>query len=656
MLPPTSATQQAVAPMRCAHRVSFGPRPRRYSPARRHTVFHVVILLLTISIGSLLASTLPSTSPGRHRETGQRRVLSDASVTRDRPRMQAGRQDGPLAGVSVQADVNLSTQVDVGKNISGVDVSITAQIGSNSNLVLNTTSGLFSGAYDKDRKQYRWLAIPYAASTAGDNRWKPAQPFVPPKDLLKTPRPATSFGQSCPQFVTRAAQTGLAWSGTVTPSNQGEDCLSISIFTSSEVRRNATRPDYAGSPIFVWLYGGSFLFGSQENKLIDPAPILARHPDVVFITFNYRTNAFGFPQAPQLEEQNLGLHDRDSALDWIRANARSFGGNPDRITLAGQSAGAAAVDSWAFAHSGEDGLPSYKGTGVQSLIIQSGAVSGLGQYVEALGGRAMAKVQPQWSALVAAAGCQSFPNLDDAEMACMRGKSWQDIIAAQHTLGVAFGPINDGKRWFADSAVRSAQGKFAKVPILLGTNDQEGTILCASQSDLANSLYNDVALPFTFVCPATTEASDRIKAGVPAWQYKYGANWDDINSGRKALGAYHQAEIPILFGNFGTTPIAVATGANAGPRQVSVPHAEREVSRFMMDAWMSFVRDPQRGPTTLGWPVFDRRQPTVAHIGLRNSGTVSYTRPIDSEQACLAVGDAERAILRFLKATVGAFV
>ncbi|CEH19094.1 Carboxylesterase and related proteins [Ceraceosorus bombacis] len=338
--------------------------------------------------------------------------------------MQARRQDGPLADVSVQANVNLSTEVDVG-NDSGVDVSITTQLGSNRNLVLNTTSGLFSGAYDKDRKQYRWLAIPYAASTAGDNRWKPAQPFVPSKALLKTPRPATSFGQSCPQFVTRASQTGLAWSGTVSPSNQGEDCLSISIFTSSAVRQNATRPDDAGSPIFVWLYGGSFLFGSQENKLIDPAPILARHPDV---------------------------------------------------------------------------------------------------------------------------------------------------------------------------------GKFAKVPILLGTNDQEGTILCASQSDLANNLYNDVALPFTFVCPATTEASDRIKAGVPAWQYKYGANWDDINSGRKSLGAYHQAEIPLLFGNFDTTPIAVATGANAGPHQVSVPDAQREVSRFMMDAWMSFVRDPQHGPTTLAAP------------------------------------------------------
>lgn len=216
--------------------------------------------------------------------------------------------------------------------------------------VVETTYGRISGRMDRGVRIF--AGVPYAASTAGINRFCPPQPVEPWKGI----REATAFGNSAPQpaidFPERRALAAIE--------QVSEECLTLNIFAPS--RSSAKR-----RPIMVWLHGGAWRVGAASAPGLYGTE-LARSGDVVLVTINHRLDLLGFLKIddgdPRFADSgNLGVLDMIAALKWVKANADAFGGDPDNVTIFGQSGGGSKVSALL-------GAPAAKGL-FQKAIAQS---------------------------------------------------------------------------------------------------------------------------------------------------------------------------------------------------------------------------------------------------------------------------------------------
>ncbi|KZT20424.1 alpha/beta-hydrolase [Neolentinus lepideus HHB14362 ss-1] len=189
--------------------------------------------------------------------------------------------------------------------------------GGSDSLVVSTTSGTFKG-FSTGNGTERWLGIPYAQPPVGSLRFKAPVPITSPaSDIVN----ATSFGLACPQVP--SAILGAA---------MGEDCLTD-----------------AALPVLVWFYGGAYMIGAASDPSWDPTRIIQRslitEQPIIFVSFNYRLNTFGFLASQYVapEDLNSGLLDQRATLVYIQQNIAAFGGDPAKVTIWGQSAGAGGV-------------------------------------------------------------------------------------------------------------------------------------------------------------------------------------------------------------------------------------------------------------------------------------------------------------------------
>lgn len=203
---------------------------------------------------------------------------------------------------------------------------LVAQLGASFLDTVNITSGPIAGAARNGLHAY--LGIPYAATTAGEMRWRPP---VPPPGWTKL-RKTTKYGRSCPQGKLEKFNT---------PGPYSEDCLSLNVWTP------ATGPDDS-LPVMVWIHGGGFVIGSGGTDMYNGSELARK--GVVVVTFNYRLGALGFLAHPALSGEspddwsgNYGILDQVVALQWVRDNIARFGGNPDNVTIFGESAGGVSV-------------------------------------------------------------------------------------------------------------------------------------------------------------------------------------------------------------------------------------------------------------------------------------------------------------------------
>jgi len=197
--------------------------------------------------------------------------------------------------------------------------------GSDDPLVVETEHGRVKGF---EREGIRsWWGIPFAAPPVGDLRWAPPEE---PEDWGGT-RPATRFGPSCIQGGPTPGQTGV----TTAPGSK-EDCLYLNV--------NAPK-DAEDLPVMVFIHGGGFVVGTGGFQLSNSAEMVKR--GVVLVTINYRLGRFGFFAHPGLDSDiaNFGLLDQVAALEWVRDNIEAFGGDPDNVTIFGQSAGGISVNA-----------------------------------------------------------------------------------------------------------------------------------------------------------------------------------------------------------------------------------------------------------------------------------------------------------------------
>ncbi|KAF9012652.1 carboxylesterase, partial [Cyathus striatus] len=398
----------------------------------------------------------------------------------------------------------------------------------------------------------QFLGIPFATA----NRWEAPQPAPRRKSTFK----ANQFGSSCIQTLAPTTVSYLELTGQggldVTSS---EDCLTVNIWAPSSERKQNTA-------VLLWIYGGGFSFGTSNLTIYHGDSLVRDQDDIILVTFNYRLNIFGQPNAPQLvsktQSQNFGLLDLDAAVAWVHANIANFGGDPNRISIFGQSAG--------------------------RIIEQSGTISGGATLVNTMFNAS------SWNTIAASVGCGTNENA--AQLACMKKVPAQTLENAVLNSGITFGLVPDDITVFTDMQTRINNGNFLKVPLLGGTTQHEDDVFIVAQQLVAKGftvpviteIVSDSITQSGLTCPAGNAAIVRNNFNVPTWRYQYQAIFPDI-SVRPDLRCYHASDIPMVFGTF-TDPF---------PNVSSTP-TEVSLSKYMQSAWVSFARDPQKGLIEFG--------------------------------------------------------
>src|SRR6266853_6430429 len=298
---------------------------------------------------------------------------------------------------------------------------------------------------------YEFLGIPYAAQPVGGLRWMPPQPVAP----WGAPRDATAFGNICAQVTTLAVFAG--------PASIAEDCLFLNVFTTRLGKGNGNRA--GGLPVFVWIHGGGNVDGTSGDydgsKLATGGPLGT--PTVV-VTINYRLGLFGFLAHPALDAEghlfaNYGILDIQAVLRWVQRNAAAFGGDPTRVALGGQSAGA-------------------QDTGVNQISPLAAGLFNRAIYESApLSGIAIRSIGlTRGMNFAAAAGC---PGQDATTAACLRALSTAEILQLQGTPNVTgpfvTGPMLDGTIMPMTPVTAWRTGQFNRMPIMGGNVQDEAT-------------------------------------------------------------------------------------------------------------------------------------------------------------------------------------
>jgi cholinesterase len=237
----------------------------------------------------------------------------------------------------------------------------------------------------------------------------------------------------------------------VIPQNVSEDCLWVNIWTKPQTGETK-------KAVLLWIYGGGFNMGDSASKNTNGAS-LANNQDLVVASINYRINVFGYPGAPTLASKNPGLLDQRLGVEWIRDNIAAFGGDPERITLYGESAGGASVDHYAYAW--------HKDPIANGFIASSGTAM-MTQLTMGQGGRSGGLSKNPWYTLSKALGCGG----DEAgatTVTCVQSKSMRDVLNAMPSQGGAgagipggFGPLPDEQTVFGDIYSKAKRGELAR--------------------------------------------------------------------------------------------------------------------------------------------------------------------------------------------------
>jgi para-nitrobenzyl esterase len=474
--------------------------------------------------------------------------------------------------------------------VAGLALGLSTPVHADS-LTVKTEQGKVHGKTINDGKVKAFLGLPYAAPPVGDLRWKAPQP--PAK--WKGERDAAKFGAHCAQgrvFDDMIFQDGEA----------SEDCLFLNVYTPSDAK------DKSKLPVMFWIHGGGYSGGASSEPRHNGDFLPTK--GVVLVTINYRLGVFGFLATADLAKEangaagNYGLLDMVAALEWVKANIKQFGGDPDNVTIFGESAGSFAVSTLMAS-------PIARGL-FHKVIGESGAAFSDVLPTDSL--EAREKADGEWVASLGATSLQELRAIPTAK-----------ILDAVKTKGRGgFPPVIDGKFLTEPVAETYAAGKQAHVPLLAGWNRDEGSFFAmrgmtaAQWKDFPGPLFKDRAAAFLKLYPGDTD-EQALRAAIDYGSDSFIAfgTWKWLEAHRKTgespvyryhfelaaptskfhpgSFAFHSDDIEYVFGTLDTRP-----GSVWRPE-------DRKLSEQMMGYWTNFAKtgDPN-GPGLPEWPKYDK--------------------------------------------------
>jgi len=440
-----------------------------------------------------------------------------------------------------------------------------------------------------------FAGIPYAEPPVGDRRFAPPTPH----DSWDGTRDALRFGKAAPQLPGEGLTNRvlLAWD---------EDCLTLNVVTPAA--------DDARRPVYVWIHGGAYQHGQGATPWYDGTSFAIRG-DIVVVTINYRLGALGFCHlSPHLGDRFAsagvnGFLDQLAALGWVRDNIAAFGGDPDRVTVGGESAGAFSVCNV---------LASPHATGlVHRAIAQSGAAHNTH---DPESGK---EISAQFLAALGEPNAAELP-----EIGADRILEAQQQVIVERSTRPSHGPEPFYPVWGHEALPRApheliADGAGSEVALLTGTNEDEMalwgvtglsedrvhryTARMSPDADAVLACYRQrlsdveagwvacaIATDRVFRVPAIRLAENRHANGAATWMYRF--SWDS-RAFEGQFGAAHALEIPFTFNTLDGPGTDVFLGE--GPR----PDALAET---MHDSWIAFIRHGDPSTSALGdWPPYE---------------------------------------------------
>ncbi|EMC99033.1 hypothetical protein BAUCODRAFT_388676 [Baudoinia panamericana UAMH 10762] len=461
-------------------------------------------------------------------------------------------------------------------------------------LTVTTRTGTFIGGLNEtypDVRHFKW--VPYAQPPVGNLRWTPPRPLVNDSTVYES----TTFGPACSQFVSAVP---AVWSLNITGNlivnygesltaglvaqNSAEDCLSLAIWTPANATGNSSLP------VIIFTTGGGDQTGGINIPTQIPANWVHRSQKHIVVTINYRVNIFGYPNARGLNgSTNFAIQDQRAAVEWVSENIAAFGGDPARLTLWGQSAGAGLTDEYLFAWP-SDPI-------VRASISSSSLAIGYPTNVDYAG--------TNFTFVAQAMGC----NFTDPafELQCMRRVpmprivnfvgQYQDNSSLVNTSqrAISFSRQIDNKFVFSQADyVRLYQADtLAQIPKMIGTTAREFSALLPYPVNNASAGPSNqliTALTQAWVCTAYNTSVYRQQDLLTTYRYEYAANFTNLADGASWLGAYHYADLYMFFGTYLIT-------------SPPYPDLEVQTSQIMQDLLYNFVANPASLPGN-GWPPY----------------------------------------------------
>jgi para-nitrobenzyl esterase len=469
-------------------------------------------------------------------------------------------------------------------------------------------SGTLQGGVGTDPSIRVYRGVPFAAPPVGDHRWAPPQPVAKWTGVRK----ADQFGAHCVQ--------ARVFDDIIFRGEMNEDCLNLTVWTPAKSARERL-------PVYVWFYGGGFSAGGSDEPRYDGESI-AKH-GIVVVNANYRLGVFGFLSHPELTAESphkasgdYGLLDQVAALQWVRKNIAAFGGDPNRVTIGGESAGSLSVSALMASPLSKDLF--------HQAIGESGAFFG------SVGGRGMAtlaETEKQGATFATAAGAKSIAEL--------RAMPADKVLAEAGKPGNRFWPSVDGYYLKEDVAAIYAKGQQAKVALLAGWNADEvrSGVTRAREKPTAQTFpeqlkrtFKDRAEDAAKVYPHATDeealrsagdlASDNFivhgtwawleaqtKTGKPVYRFQFDRQVPTPelrkSTGLKTLGAAHAAELEYVYMTFDS-------------KKADWQAEDRTTGRTMNAFWANFIKTGSPNRSGLpDWPEFTKSH-KVMHLDIES--------------------------------------
>ncbi len=468
-----------------------------------------------------------------------------------------------------------------------------------SRILVRAAHGDVSGVKHDGFETY--FGLPFAGAPLGEHRFAPPPPVVDRSGVLD----ASGFGAVSLQDVDLLSEVIPATSASFFPAGAGfsEDCLTLNVWTPGA---------HGKAPVLVWIHGGGWSTGSGAASWSDGAR-LAREHGIVVVSINYRLGVLGWLATEYTDDpaaiglNNAGMFDQIAALEWVRDNIEQFGGDPGRVTVAGESAGAFSVAILA-------GLPRASEL-FRGAVVQSGHTALVAMPDEARHAThellRILRIEPGSGALAALRAADPLAILAARRRMTARllppvvdGSTIElhplDAIADGRSDGVriVLGITADEARSFRALPARGTMSlvDFDEECRSQGLDPRELAALYGSPSSPAESeaQWDLLATDRLWRAPLTAVADARASRGVPTWSYEFRWSTDVLGGSRGA----HQSDIPFVFDNLDSAGAEEVLGVGAS-------RSAEELARRMAGAWTSFVHDGvPEVPDAPAWPMY----------------------------------------------------